>query len=236
MAISSAKAVATAKAITTPETITSAKAVTSAEAIASTKAVTAAKPIAPTKAVAAPKTVATSEAVAATAAAKPIAAATWSARRGGLGRAGVDAVNRDDLQSARRILKIAYDRRALGQILLPMRNQGRRMAERIAAIVQRDEAIAFGGIEPFNRALHRRHCEGPRAVIVEVRHEIAELTCRCTDDGRARTSGDGRSATTAIFLKLRPNRNGGGAVIERPQELQYRRAPADSWPKAGFYP
>src|ERR1041385_7570480 len=111
------------------------------------------------------KTVAASKSVAAetVAAAEAIAAppstlaevAARSARCAHVGRACVDAVNRDHLQAARRILQITNDRRALRQIRVSRRLQCRCMTECVAAAFERDEAISLGRVEPLDRALYR---------------------------------------------------------------------------------
>src|ERR1700722_2456524 len=46
-----------------------------------------------------------------------------------------------------------------------------RVAECVAAILKRDEAVALGGVEPFDGALCRSHCEGTGTAVVEVRHD-----------------------------------------------------------------
>lgn len=130
------------------ETITTAKAIATAETIVTAKSVTA------TETVAAAKAIATTVTVAAIAKAAAIAAAT-AASRGRIGRARIDAVHRHDLKAAIGILKIDNQCRSLRDILMAGGRQRGCVAEGVAAILKRDEAVAFCGIEPFDRALHR---------------------------------------------------------------------------------
>src|ERR1041385_9078280 len=114
----------------------------------------AGKTVAASEAIAAAETVATAEA--STAPPSTLAeVAARSARCAHVGRACVDAVNRDHLQAARRILQITNDRRALRQSRVSRRLQCRCMTECVAAAFERDEAISLGRVEPLDRALYR---------------------------------------------------------------------------------
>src|SRR5579872_415969 len=131
------------------------------KAIAAAKTVGAepiasAEPVAATaKAIAcAAETVGASEASAATPSAFAEIAAGAAGRTHVCG-AGIDAVDRHDLQTTRRILQIADDRRALRQVRVACRLQCGSVAECIAATFKRDEAISFGRVEPLDRALYR---------------------------------------------------------------------------------
>src|SRR5689334_16569824 len=121
--------------------------------VAASKSV-AAETVAAAEAIAAAETVATAEASAAPPSTLAEVAAR-SARCAHVGRACVDAVNRDHLQAARRILQITNDRRALRQIRVSRRLQCRCMTECVAAAFERDEAISLGRVEPLDRALYR---------------------------------------------------------------------------------
>ena len=63
-------------------------------------------------------------------------------------------MNGYNLQAALGILKIDDHRGSLRYVLMTRSRQSGGVTERVAAIFQSDEAITFGGIEPFDRALH----------------------------------------------------------------------------------
>ncbi len=138
-----------------------AKSIPSAETVAAAMPVSAGRP-----------------APAETVAAGSISAGAWSLRWRGVCGAGVDAMDRDDLEPPRGILEIANHGCPLRNIRRPLRSQSGSMTKRVAAVFQCDEAVTLGGIEPFDRALHGCFCEGLRAAIFEVRHDIADVTCR----------------------------------------------------------
>jgi hypothetical protein len=75
-----------------------------------------------------------------------------------------------NLKTAWGILQIANKRRSLRHVLMSRRGQSGRMTERIAAILESYESVAFRGVEPFDRALGRRHCERTRSIVAEVCH------------------------------------------------------------------
>jgi hypothetical protein len=157
----SAEAVAASKTIATPEAVVATEAVVAAETVATPEAVTAAETIA----------------------AKSVTAAEAStvarrSRRLGLGRAGVHAMDSHDLQTPRRILQITDYRRPRRNILRADLSEGGGMAERVAAIFKRDETVALGRIEPFDRTFGRGHGQRPRTVILEICHQTADKLCR----------------------------------------------------------
>lgn len=107
------EATATAEPVATTEAISAAETVTTAKAVTTTETITTAEPVA------APETISATKAI--SAAAEPIApatAATWSTRRCRIRRRQIDAMHCRHLETARRILKIDHDCRALRHVLL----------------------------------------------------------------------------------------------------------------------
>src|ERR1700679_2397749 len=154
----------------------------------------AAKTVAPAEAVAAAadgvvaaETTAPAEAVAAAAETVDTAAAELAApaaRRRRLGRGRVDAVDRDDLKAARRILEVADDGGALRDILLAEGGERRGVAERVAAAFKGDEAVALGGVEPFDDPFHRSLGERAGTAVIEICHAKCRYACRGADPAR----------------------------------------------------
>lgn len=140
---SASEAIAASESVTAPEAIPASKSVTSTKAIATSETVTApARPFRPPA-----ESVAIAAAIIAEVPARP-------SRRGCFRRARIDAVDRNDLQSTRRILQVADKRRARCKVRRPMRLQGGCVAECVPAIVQGDEAISLGGVEPLDLGLN----------------------------------------------------------------------------------
>jgi hypothetical protein len=83
-------------------------------------------------------------------------------------------VYRRHLKTARGILKIDHDRRALRHVLLSRCRKRGCVTESIIAAFQRDEAIAFCGVEPFDRPFDGSLCKGTRTAVVEVCHDEAD--------------------------------------------------------------
>src|SRR5690242_6069867 len=111
--------------------------------------------IAPAVAIAAAtaETATVAEAVAAAETPATAAEIAPGAARRRLRRGKIDRVNRHDLQSARRIRQVADDGGAGRQFRMPCRLQRRSVAEGVAAIIQGDEAITLGAVEPLDLAL-----------------------------------------------------------------------------------
>ena len=131
---------------------------------------------------AAAETVTATETVSAEAdaAAKPITTASetvaaakfpaWAARRGRFGRGQVDAMDVDHLQASLGIRQIANDGGALGHFAMSDRLQCGGMTESVAPIIQGDESISFGRVEPFHFARRRSPREGFGAFVVVMSH------------------------------------------------------------------
>src|ERR1700679_3487447 len=169
------------------KTVAPAEAVAAAETVIAAEAVTTAEPVVTAEAVVAAETIAAAEAVAAAAETVATAAAELAApaaRRRRLGRGRVDAVDRDDLKAARRILEVADDGGALRDILLAEGGERRGVAERVAAAFKGDEAVALGGVEPFDDPFHRSLGERAGTAVIEICHAKCRYACRGADPAR----------------------------------------------------
>lgn len=150
---------------------TAAEAIIAAEPISAPKAVASAETI-----MAAAKAVSTTKAITpASTAAKPVTAAIAEIAAGFAGsrcvrRAGIDAVHRHDLKTSRGVLQIADDRRALLQVRCTQWCQCRSVTERVRSIVQSDEPVSLGPVEPLYGALRRSSRKGSRTAIAKVCH------------------------------------------------------------------
>src|SRR5579871_1477869 len=149
------------------------KAIAAAIPIAET--IAAAEPVPAAEAVATAKTVATPEPAA-------VALRTRMRMLLRLGRAGVDAMNGDDLQTPRRLLKIANHRRSRRHIGRADRSQRRSVAERIATVLEGDEAVSLRRVEPLDRPFGRSHRQRLRAFVFEICHETSIRPYRITKD------------------------------------------------------
>jgi hypothetical protein len=83
-------------------------------------------------------------------------------------------MDRHDLETARGILKVAHDGRALQEAGGAKRGQRRSVTEGISTVVQRDEPVSLRCVEPLDCALRGRSCERSRTVVVVICH-----SCRC---------------------------------------------------------
>src|SRR6185437_16185834 len=92
------------------------------------------------------------------------------AARRRFGGRDIDLMHGNDLQAARRVRQIADDGRARRQFGVARRLQRRGVAESVAAIIQGDEAVTLGAVEPLYLTLRRSLRDGFGTLTAEVCH------------------------------------------------------------------